>query len=462
MNLKLILTEFRSKALATISLIVKFKLVISFLFISFFNIESVEGANEIIPAGSYIIDMGVSPQTVNNGLKPYGLIYALIKDYKVPVKWVINPTKGKDGIDFTYSGYDYKGGPFIITADFRTPAVNAIISAWEAKGVKGKTTTSPVTVSVYATINYFMTWTLDAQNGKIAEVFLQNAEMPITSYQFKEPSLLDCCNDLYVMPHADPTWDTHKNLLYWNNSAANGGCTGAIYASCHAVSVWENTFNPANPTERMNFLMKSPISPSTKSAIPFGSHNNGTPPYSYDFHTHPVMQFLGSLDASTQNGSEQIFLPHANGWRPETMIGVWDPSQSDIPTLSPGKAAVIAFGPGKGDTMRGRVMYEGAHNIAKNADPDNIAAQRAFFNFAYWASEIKAIHLSPNIPSDMVSTQPYNISVGATGGAGGYIYKWSSTCGGVFSNPNAANTTFTPASVADTTNCIVSCVVTDA
>ena len=29
-------------------------------------------------------------QTINNGLKPYGMIYDLIVNYKIPIKWVIN------------------------------------------------------------------------------------------------------------------------------------------------------------------------------------------------------------------------------------------------------------------------------------------------------------------------------------------------------------------------------------
>jgi hypothetical protein len=435
---------------------------ILFLFLCFFNNTTAIAANETVPTGSYIIDMGVVPQTVQNSLKPYGLVYALIKNHKIPVKWIISPTKAKDGIDFSHNGYDFKGGPFIITADFRTPEVNALIATWEAKGVKGKTTVSPVVVPVYTTINYYMTWTLDAQNGKIAQVFLQSAEMPIESYNFQDPDLLNCCNDLYVMPHADPTWETHKNLFYWNRGAADGGCQGAIYASCHAVSVLENLFNPTNPSERMNFLMNNPISPSTESAVPFGSHTDGTPPYKYDFPTHPVMQIIGKIDAATQNGSEQIFLPKSNGWRSGTMIGVWDSSQTNIPALSPGKAALIAFGQGMGDEYRGRVMYEAAHNIAKASAAENIAAQRAFFNFAYWASEVKSIQVTSIIETVIASNSSTNVSVAASGGAGGYVYNWTSTCAGIFGNPNAASTTFTPSSVSDTTTCIISCLVTDA
>ncbi len=100
------------------------------------------------PAGSFIINMGVVPQTVANGLKPYGLVYELL-NVNCMVDWVINPSKLKDGADFTYNGIEYKGGPFLIRAEYRTPAVNAIIAKWQALGVQGTTTTSPVTVPVY-------------------------------------------------------------------------------------------------------------------------------------------------------------------------------------------------------------------------------------------------------------------------------------------------------------------------
>ena len=72
------------------------------------------GANETLTSGAFIINQGVIPQTISNGLKPYGLVYDLVKNYAVPIKWVINPSKIKDGVDFKYKGVNYSGGPFII------------------------------------------------------------------------------------------------------------------------------------------------------------------------------------------------------------------------------------------------------------------------------------------------------------------------------------------------------------
>src|SRR4051812_44828196 len=44
-------------------------------------------------AGSYVIDMGQPTQTVGNALKPYGLVYDMVTNFKVPVNWAINPNK---------------------------------------------------------------------------------------------------------------------------------------------------------------------------------------------------------------------------------------------------------------------------------------------------------------------------------------------------------------------------------
>ena len=118
-----------------------------------FFIFSVYSQTTTIQPGSFIINMGVVPQTVGNGLKPYGMIYDLILNNKIPIQWIIESGKVKDGVDFTYNGVDYKGGPFIIPAEYRTAAVNAKIVSWQGQGVVGVTTTSPIDVPLAMTLN---------------------------------------------------------------------------------------------------------------------------------------------------------------------------------------------------------------------------------------------------------------------------------------------------------------------
>lgn len=64
--------------------------------------------NETMGSGSYIINMGQTPRTVSNALRPYGVVHNLLKNYQVPIPWVINPTKPKDVTDFTHN-YDATG-----------------------------------------------------------------------------------------------------------------------------------------------------------------------------------------------------------------------------------------------------------------------------------------------------------------------------------------------------------------
>ena len=186
--------------------------------------SSLLAANEPIPSGSFIINMGVVPQTYANGLKPWGLVYDLIKNHKVQVKWVINPAKVKDGTDFTHNGTSFKGGTFIILQKFRTAAVDARIAYWQSLGVIGVTTNSAFIADVTHTIKYTPRWTFDFQNGNIALSYLENAGIPTAEYPKKDPNQLNDCDDLFIMPHADPTWATHGNLFNWNKNCNRMMC----------------------------------------------------------------------------------------------------------------------------------------------------------------------------------------------------------------------------------------------
>ena len=70
------------------------------------NLPITPYSNVSFNPGAYIIDMGQN-SSVNIGLKPYGLVYALIQA-NIPVYLVINPLKLKDGVDFTYKGTGYR------------------------------------------------------------------------------------------------------------------------------------------------------------------------------------------------------------------------------------------------------------------------------------------------------------------------------------------------------------------
>jgi hypothetical protein len=447
------------------------------LIVTFFVIHSLSVNAQLttIPSGSFVVNMGgtpVSPQTVANGLKPWGLVYDLLKNEKIPVLWVINPGKPKDGIDFTYNGIDYKGGPFIITAGYRTAAVNAKIASWQAMGVVGVTTTSAITVPVYTTFHSAPRWTLDKNNGGIAVSFFTKAGIPPGAYggssssAWKLPSQLTCCDDIFVMPHADPIWSTHSNLYNWNLS-----CKGYIWLGCHAGSALEDMFNPAMPGQQTNFLCEktgtaSGAGPYFENALLlWGNHDDGTLPYSYDYHDDPVMQFMGILDAATQNGSEQIYLPMSAGWYSSTKVGVYDPDHPDRyqPYVSPKhRAAILAYGDAYGDPNRGKVMLEASHNIGGSTTPPYIAAMRAFFNFSFLKSSEDPAIPTFTLPDTVYSSSPTTLTYTVPGGTGSYTNTWSSSCGGTFSpNANQPTVTYTPPTVNGPTTCVITVSITD-
>lgn len=412
-----------------------------------------------IPTGSYIVNMGVTPQTIANGLKPYGLIYDLIRNYNIPVYWVINPAKAKDGVDFTYNGIQYKGGTFILPGNFLASAPAAVatrITYWQGQGVQLTQVTNSFSLPVTYTITWVPRWTLDAQNGAIAQTFLTNAGIAAfpNAYDWVLPSNLGCCNDLFIMPHADPTWATHSNLYYWNLN-----CKGSIWSGCHAVSVLENLVNPGN-TIQMNFLSQTGL-------VPFGSHGNGTIPYTFDpsYASDPVAQYMGPTDLAHLNGSEQIYLPKpGGGWRPSTKVLVYDPTPVNAPGTYSDKAAIIAYGRAYGDASRGYVMYEAGHSIAKGSAND-VAAQRAFFNFSFFSTMEKTPQISANpIPDILYNGQSYTFSASASGLPGvTFQFSWSSGCTGTFnpSNGIGQSVTYTPPTVSNATPCVITLVVTD-
>jgi hypothetical protein len=450
-----------------------------------------------IPAGSFIINMGVTPQTVGNGLKPYGMIYDLVRFYGVPVKWVVNPDKGKDGLDFFYNGVEYRGGPFIIPAPFRTPAVDARIIHWQGQGVIGITTTSPFELhdSKIFKISSAPNWTLDKQNGSIAVGYFVNAGIPASAHggnssnNWKLPADLGGCDDIFVMPHADPKWLTHSNLIDWNRDHK-----GSIWNACHSPSALENMYDPANPSNQANFLCEKVSTPGVGIILPvagstsysqntlvlWGNHSDGTPPYSYSNHGDPIMQFMGTLDLATLNGSEQMYIPvqaAGAGWRPETVVAVYDPDHPQTPLSNNGtvekfRATVLSYGRGFGDLKRGYVMHEVGHSHNKSTAPANIAAQRAFFNFSFFAAKEKA----PDPEIDIVLSALYSgesttlhFEINEQRNISEFAISWESSCGGSFSIASsplgsatpASTTLFTAPIVSQTSNCVVTVTLTD-
>lgn len=400
-----------------------------------------QAVDSTIAAGAFIVNMGVTPQTFGNGLKPYGMIYDLTENYSVPVLWCIKNGKAKDGTDFTYNGVDYKGGTFIIESDYRTSTVNSRISYWQGQGVVGVTTTSPVVVPVRTVVMGYPKNMVNDDNSNIVSGYFSNAGIPTSAFTIGLPSALGICEDAYLLPHSDPTWLSHGAYLYdWvkNNK-------GYVWAGCHSISVFENLSNPADTSQKTNFL-------TTKGLQCYGNGNCGpnvtethagapTLPYSdgSPYATDLVMQYMGDMGPATNGGSERWYIPLSNStWRPTTTTAITTADGSGS-----AKGAVLAYGRGFGNENYGRVMYEAGHALNNGTVANRTAAQRAFFNFILVTGEDKKLNLTANIPTSIGANQTVAVSVTASGGNGPYTYQWTTNTGGTFASPTNASTNLT-------------------
>jgi hypothetical protein len=402
-------------------------------------------------AGSYVIDMGQPVQTVNNSLKPYGLLYDLVENKSIPVQWAINPNKGLFGADFIAGGKAYKGGSFIIEKEFLTPTVIATINSWKTlyPGLTVDAIGSAFLAPIYQTITSFPRTVLDAATGSVAAGYFNAAGIPQYSsafhdptqaaYIYGNPSSLNSCNDIYILPHADPSKWTEAYKTGLLNFVKNGGW---LFSECHAVSDLERTdlASDANLNPDLNFLSYSPSGPSATPILTlWTNHTVGTVPYNYNatLAANPEMQFMDRIDAATNaNGSERIYIPSATGdWRPTTNVAVYDPDNTQVTgTGLNNAAAALVYGRAFGDATAGEVMYIGGHNLSGTATA-NVAAQRAFFNFILNAGIDRQLDISP---TSLPDTLAVGSSVKVTATVGGHDaitgFKWASTNGGTFTN----------------------------
>ena len=395
------------------------------------------------PAGVYIIDMGQTPQTINNGLKPYGLVYALI-NAGIPVNWALEPSKAKDGIDFyattaTNGNKAYRGGSFIINT-VAYPAAVPIINSWKAANV-GLVVDGPTTASfiapIYKTLTIWPRAFLDATNDVRIIPYYNNAGVPSGSYQINsDPTDLPSCGstigtqDIYILPHADPQdWDA-SFVTALQNFINNGG---AMWAGCHAVSAIENI-------PGCNFLSSSGL-------VLWTNHNDPAPPYTYRDSGNPVMQFMSTLDNATTSGSEEIYLPKTT-WRASTSVAVYDPNyintnpNPDVSHVFPtNPAAVVAYGPAFGN--KGMVMYEAGHNINstnnQSTATERVAAQRAFFNFLLLAGSQPSNTILQPVVSNQSTATCSGLAFNSSPIGSVTTYTWTAPTGTGFSGGFAQN-----------------------
>jgi len=386
---------------------------------------------ETIAANSFIVNMGITPQDDAKGLKPYGMIYDLLRNYQVPIKWVINSSKGRDGVDFVHNGVTYRGGAFIIPAEYRTSTVNGRITFWQGQGVQGNSSVSAITVPVYATLKSAPRWALNPDKADVSSAYILAAGIPSSAYYIKSAVDLGQCDDVFLIPHDDNISAT--NLATWNQTYK-----GYIWVGCKSGSVMENNVAKFLSTTGLNGVGGS----------------WGSPSVTYDFNGDPPMQFMGNT-AHQQN--------QANGAnRSYTPISTWRATTKKLIYITGQQQAAMVYGPAFGNTNNGYVMISGGHDYNDNVTsvPNRVALIRAMLNFSFMSVVNKAVNVAINVPATIPAGTGTTLSYTITPPGGTYSTVWSSSCGGTFSpNTTTATVTYTPP--ANISSCVISVKVTD-
>ncbi len=438
------------------------------------SLDSDTSELKLITKGSFIIDMGFTPQSIGNGVKPYGLIYALIENHQVPVEWVIKNSKTKDEIDFSHNTKDYAGGPFIIREEFLDSLVMVEIADWEdTHGILIDTTISDIYVPVRASLSALPFWTLEASGGSgtTGNTF-DDAGIPNTAYEEISLDTLNECSSILFTDHANqsPAWSDYSRLFSWTRPILNGGRAGWIAA----------IGTPAELIENIEFVLTEP---DTIDDVPFAigdtlrlrflttggmkewnsSTDDPVGKYVHQFNSNGEMQFVDSIDALGLDGNNKVFIPDSVNnsiWRNTTKLGVYDEGNLGVTGNDDEEAGIIAYGPAKGETGAGEVLYLGNFsNTGNNASKrnDRVIMERTFFNFSFLAAHSK----NPKVETHNLSASVSNgdsVSVMITTNeedSAEYFFSWVTNGTGFFDDSTSQNPTYFFGSYGDTTTVVI-------
>ena len=208
-------------------------------------------AIETLPSGTYIIPMDNTLQGGGNfNLKSYGLAVRLLHA-NVPLKWIINPTKGKDGVDFSASAarikptavaastLSFRAGPLAVYPGFEAQAL-AVINAY-GNNVAVYQLNGAASVPVYSNILHKPKVAVFNQGGKAAihTAILAEAGLTVnTHYQIFTNATqigIDSCFTVATEPHSNVGSVSAAATSALLNFLRSGG---NFHGQCEAVEAY--------------------------------------------------------------------------------------------------------------------------------------------------------------------------------------------------------------------------------
>lgn len=146
---------------------------------------------ETFSPGSLIINLEENPHTSSKTIKAFGMIYDLIRNHDVPVKWIMARPDENSQDEFNFNSVVYRKGAFIISARFITKSVSERISYWQSQGVISEFSSIPLTVYVDETLTSFPGILIDPNSPEYPtiESYYSGAMIPSDAYKKGNVSL---------------------------------------------------------------------------------------------------------------------------------------------------------------------------------------------------------------------------------------------------------------------------------
>lgn len=337
-------------------------------------------APENILAGALVIPMdnfhqGNAAQTTFN-LRAYGLANLLLQN-GIPVKWVIMPGKSKDAVDFSANvtrvagtegvagpaNASFAGGPFLVTREFDTPAVQNLIATFNGGGtpVTVYETNADTTANVRYTLTHKPRIAVGPDGGNFGSGVYQSlfdrAGIPNYVTGVEDIDNAGACFTLATQGHqTDPQFvNTYRTFTQ---------AGGNLILQCASVNTFENHLSGHFQTTGAGYTVFTSNSPATE------INSNA---FVFPEGSMPFNQFLGLLADQDGAVTEYAYAPGAgpeNGNRVSVHNGA-PHAEKFVATVSE------VLGPNAG----GGVVFElGSHNYARLDDGVETDSELAMLN----------------------------------------------------------------------------------
>ncbi len=285
---------------------------------------------ENVPTGALIIPMdnyhqGNDAESTFN-LRAYGLANLFLQN-NIPVKWAIKPGKAKDDVDFTASvtrisggptgdasaaNASFRGGPFIIPAEYDNQTLRDLITTFNDQGtdVVVYKTTAPTSADIRYTLTHKPKIAIGPDGGNFGTGVHQDVfdAAGITNYDSVTDDIINtnACYTLATQAHS-----TSSNFVNLYKQFVISG--GNLLLQCASIRTFENNANGHFQTTAPGYSI---FGTGTES-FPTGDDVDSNS-FAYPDGAMPFNQFLGIL--ANQDGAitEYAYAPSggpANGNR---------------------------------------------------------------------------------------------------------------------------------------------------